>query len=65
MAGLLEALAGIDTVLCAKIGSRPRQTLADAGIEAIDDHAYEYAETAVAAVYAARFGTVAAPALRA
>ncbi|MCA8931803.1 MAG: nitrogenase cofactor biosynthesis protein NifB [Rhodospirillaceae bacterium] len=65
MAGVLEALAGIDTVLCAKIGSRPRQTLADAGIEAIDDHAYEYAETAVAAVYAARFGTVAAPALRA
>ena len=39
-------------VLCAKIGDCPKDMLAAAGIEATDAYAYEYAETAISALYA-------------
>ncbi|MFD2233278.1 nitrogenase cofactor biosynthesis protein NifB [Phaeospirillum tilakii] len=56
MPAILAALDGIDTVFVAKIGRCPRQDLAQAGIEAIDSHPFEYIESAVAAWYAERFG---------
>jgi len=54
---ILAALDGIDTVFVAKIGRCPRQDLAKAGIEAVDSHAFEYIESAVAAWYAEHFGS--------
>ena len=62
---VIAALAGVPVVLCAKIGGCPREALAAAGIEAVDTHAYDYIEPAVAAAYATRFGTASASALRA
>ncbi|WP_095590423.1 nitrogenase cofactor biosynthesis protein NifB [Actibacterium ureilyticum] len=53
---VIKTLEGIDTILCAKIGDCPREDLAAAGIEAIQDYAYDYIETAVSAVYRARMG---------
>lgn len=53
---VIKTLEGIDTVLVAKIGDCPREDLEAAGIAAIQDHAYEYIETAVSAVYRARMG---------
>jgi nitrogen fixation protein NifB len=53
---VIKTLEGIDTILCAKIGDCPREDLAVAGIEAIQDYAYEYIETAVSAVYRAKMG---------
>ncbi|MBN8188968.1 nitrogenase cofactor biosynthesis protein NifB [Salipiger thiooxidans] len=53
---VIKTLEGIDTILCAKIGDCPREDLAAAGIEAIQDHAFEYIETAVSAVYRAKRG---------
>jgi nitrogen fixation protein NifB len=53
---VIKTLEGIDTILCAKIGDCPREDLAAAGIEAVQDYAYEYIETAVSAVYRARMG---------
>ncbi|MHA7868809.1 MAG: nitrogenase cofactor biosynthesis protein NifB [Salipiger thiooxidans] len=53
---VIKTLEGIDTILCAKIGDCPREDLAAAGIEAIQDYAFEYIETAVSAVYRARRG---------
>ena len=53
---VIKTLEGIDTILCAKIGDCPSEALAEAGIEAIQDHAFEYIETAVSAVYRARMG---------
>ncbi len=47
----IEALAGVPVLLCQRIGNRPREALAAAGIEVIEDHAEAYIETAVAAVY--------------
>jgi nitrogen fixation protein NifB len=40
-------------VLCARIGSCPKDQLAAAGIRAVDEYAFEYIETAVAAVFRA------------
>ena len=57
---VIKTLEGIDTILCAKIGDCPREDLAAAGIEAIQDYAYDYIETAVSAVYRARRGLPAA-----
>jgi len=59
---VIRTLEGIDTILCAKIGDCPREDLAAAGIMAIQDHAYDYIETAVSAVYRARQGLPAAAA---
>lgn len=59
---VIRTLEGIDTILCAKIGDCPREDLAKAGITAIQDHAYDYIETAVSAVYRARMGLPAAQA---
>ncbi|SFC18830.1 nitrogenase cofactor biosynthesis protein NifB [Tropicimonas isoalkanivorans] len=59
---VIKTLEGIDTILCAKIGDCPREDLAAAGIEAIQDYAYDYIETAVSAVYRARMGLPAASA---
>ena len=52
--GVLDMLAGIACVLVAKIGDCPRQSLSNAGIEASQDHAYEWIESGIAAWYAAR-----------
>lgn len=53
---VIKTLEGIDTILCAKIGDCPREALDAAGITAIQDHAYEYIETAASAVYRDRMG---------
>jgi nitrogen fixation protein NifB len=42
-------------VLCAKIGECPKQSLADAGIVACDNFAYEWIEAGVAGWYAATY----------
>ncbi len=44
---IVAVLDGVDTVLCAKVGSCPRRDLADAGITVTDAYAYEYIETAI------------------
>jgi len=62
---VLAALAGIDTIFVAKIGSCPKEDLHKAGIEAIDAYPFDYIETAVAAWYAESFGSQANTALRA
>ncbi|MEO1090497.1 MAG: nitrogenase cofactor biosynthesis protein NifB [Pseudomonadota bacterium] len=49
---VIAALEGVPVILCEKIGNRPRRALEAAGIEAVEDHALAYIETAVAAVYA-------------
>lgn len=51
---VIAALEGVETVLCAKIGDCPRETLAAAGITVLTEHAYDYIETAVLALYRAR-----------
>ncbi len=51
---VIEALEGVPVILCQRIGNRPRNCLAAAGIEAVEAHAEAYIETAVAAVYADR-----------
>ncbi|MEM8555928.1 MAG: NifB/NifX family molybdenum-iron cluster-binding protein, partial [Pseudomonadota bacterium] len=53
---VIKTLEGINTILCAKIGDCPREALEEAGIEAIQDYAYEYIETAVSAVYREKMG---------
>ena len=50
--GVLAMLAGIACVMVAKIGDCPKDMLTAAGIEATDAYAYEYAETAISALYA-------------
>lgn len=50
----IRALEGVDTVLCAKIGDCPRQTLAEAGLIVRDDVAEAYIEAAIARIYAER-----------
>ena len=57
---VIAALDGVPMVLCAKIGACPKESLAAAGIEAVDTYAFDYIETAAAAAYAARFGGAAA-----
>nr|WP_245428159.1 nitrogenase cofactor biosynthesis protein NifB [Roseiarcus fermentans] len=49
----IAALEGVTHVLCAKVGDCPKDMLTAAGIEATDAYAYEYAETAISALYAA------------
>lgn len=51
---VIAALEGVETILCAKIGDCPREALAAAGITVNTDHAYEYIETAVSAIFRAR-----------
>ena len=53
--GVLAMLAGVTGVLVAKIGDCPSQSLRDAGIEASQEHAYEWIESGIAAWYAARY----------
>ncbi|PVE21185.1 nitrogenase cofactor biosynthesis protein NifB [Microvirga sp. KLBC 81] len=54
--GVIAALAGIDIVLCAKIGDCPKDQLTGAGIRAMDAYGYDYIETAISALYTAEFG---------
>jgi len=49
---ILQALAGCEAVLCARIGYEPWSKLEAAGIHPNAEHAMEEIETAVAAVYA-------------
>lgn len=58
----IAALDGVSTILCVRIGNRPRTRLAAAGIRADESHAHAYIETAVADVFLAEFGTLAAAA---
>ncbi len=48
----IAALEGVTHVLCSKIGDCPKDMLVAAGIEATDAYAYEYAETAISALFA-------------
>ncbi len=59
---VIKTLEGIPVILCAKIGDCPREALEEAGIEAVQDYAFEYIETSVSAVYRARMGLPAAEA---
>lgn len=52
----IALLDGVSAVLCARIGDCPRERLAAAGIRAIDDHAHEYIETAVAQFFVEELG---------
>ena len=54
---VLAALEGIETVFVAKIGRCPKGDLKKAGIEAVDEYAFDYIETAVASWYAKTFAT--------
>lgn len=54
--GTLVALAGVEIVLCAKIGDCPKDQLAAAGIKVSDEWAYDYIETAIASYYARAHG---------
>ncbi|ATN37769.1 nitrogenase cofactor biosynthesis protein NifB (plasmid) [Rhizobium sp. ACO-34A] len=54
--GVIEALEGIDVVLCARIGDCPKDSLIAAGIRATDAYGFDYIETAIGALYAAEFG---------
>lgn len=49
--GVIEALEGVSTVLCAKIGDCPKDSLAAAGITASDAWPHEWIETGIAAWY--------------
>ena len=53
---VIAALDGVSAVLCAKIGSRPKDRLAEAGIKAVEDYPYDYIESAVAAFFQAEKG---------
>lgn len=59
--GIVSALADVDLILVARIGDCPRERLTSAGLRVIDAHAYDYIEPAIAACFAAEFGSVAAP----
>jgi nitrogen fixation protein NifB len=58
-------LDGVSVVLCARIGDSPRERLAAAGIRAIDSHAHEYIEMAVAQVFVKDLGATKQAALTA
>jgi nitrogen fixation protein NifB len=53
LSGIVETLAGVEAILCAKIGNRPRRDLAAAGITAVDAYPQAYVETALAALFRA------------
>ena len=50
---VINSLAGVDAVLCSKIGDCPKKDLAAAGITVSDAYAFEYIEAAIANFYAA------------
>jgi len=52
---VIAALEGVHHVLCAKVGDCPREMLEAAGVAVSDAYAYEYAETAIGALYAETF----------
>ena len=54
---VIQALAGVAIVLCAKIGECPQEKLEAAGLKVVDDWAYEYIETAIGEYYASQYGT--------
>jgi len=62
--GVLQVLEGVTTVLCAKIGDCPKDSLSAVGISATDAYAYDWIEAGIAAWYAATY-QVEAPALTA
>ncbi|SKA24551.1 nitrogenase cofactor biosynthesis protein NifB [Consotaella salsifontis] len=51
---VIETLAGVPIILCAKIGDCPCASLAAAGIEAIDAYAHDYIETSLLDLYRQR-----------
>jgi nitrogen fixation protein NifB len=55
--GVIQALEGIDVVLCSKIGDCPKDSLQAAGILATDAYAHEWIEAGIGAWYSATFGT--------
>jgi nitrogen fixation protein NifB len=54
----IKTLAGIDVVLCSKIGHCPQDELKAAGILATDAYALDYIETAISTVFSKTFATV-------
>lgn len=50
--GVIKALAGVKAVLCSKIGHCPKDMLIEAGIDATDEYALDYIETAAMAYFA-------------
>ena len=50
---VIKSLAGVDAVLCSKIGDCPKKDLAAAGITVTDAYAFDYIEAAIATFYAA------------
>lgn len=52
---IIEALEGIDALLCAKIGDCPKKDLKAAGVRVTDAYAFEYIEAAISAFYASEF----------
>jgi len=57
--GVIQALEGVDVVLCSKIGDCPKDSLKAAGIRATDDFAHEWIEAGIAGWLKAEFGHVA------
>ncbi len=57
---VIKALEGVPVLLAAKIGVCPSDRLKEAGINVVTDHAYDYIETGVAAVYRAHLAALAA-----
>lgn len=51
LSGIVDTLSGVEAILCAKIGNRPRRDLAAVGITVIDDYPQAYIETALAALF--------------
>ena len=49
---VIASLAGVDAVLCSKIGDCPKKDLAAAGITVSDAYAFDYIEAAIASFYA-------------
>lgn len=54
--GVIQALEGVDVVLCSKIGDCPKDSLSAAGIRATDEFAHEWIEAGIAAWCMAEFG---------
>jgi nitrogen fixation protein NifB len=55
MEATIAALEGVSAVLCAKIGERPRERLAAAGVTATDRFAFEYIEASAITWCSTRF----------
>lgn len=54
---VIAALEGVSAVLCARIGTCPKERLAEASIEANENFAHEWIETGIAAWYQERFAS--------